>query len=96
MKAIETTYHGPGNVRGARIWARDLDGNRVSVPYDHGAGSTEDAHAVAAMALCAKMGWTGDFVAGATKRGYVFVFVDRWTKYYNTAGSLPREIVESA
>ena len=84
MKAIETRYVGPGNVRGARIIAKDLDNNRVTISYDH-SKSGEDGHALAAQALCKKMGWTGDMVAGATKRGYVFVFLDTWTKHYKAA-----------
>lgn len=81
MKAIKTRYHGPGNVRGSRISAQDLDGNKVIIPYDH-AESGEAGHAKAALALCAKMGWNGELVAGASKRGYVFVFIDSWTEHY--------------
>lgn len=73
MKAITTRYHGPTNTRGARISARDLDGNRatISYPYDL---SGEAVHRAAADQLCAKMGWTGRLVGGAVARGYVFVF----------------------
>ena len=73
MKAIETKYVGPSNVRGSRIIASDSDGNRVIVPYDC-ALNGEDAHAKGALALCRKMGWQGNLKAGSTKRGYVFVF----------------------
>lgn len=77
MKAIETRYHGPTNTRGSRISASDSDGNRVSIPYPYEL-SGEDVHRKAAEALAHKMGWLTDGMrleAGATKRGYVFVFV---------------------
>jgi hypothetical protein len=75
MKAISTKYHGPTDTRGARISAWDLDGNRVSIPYPHHL-SGEDVHRLAAEALKTKMHWSGTLVGGATKSGYVFVFVD--------------------
>jgi hypothetical protein len=73
MKAILTKYHGPGNVRGARISAVDSDGNRVSTPYPN-AQVGEDCHRLAAQALCDKMGWRGNLVGGGTKTGYAFCF----------------------
>lgn len=82
MKAILTRYIGPTEThrhggavetQGARIRAFDLDGNSITVPYDH-EQDTEAAHANAAMALCDKMEWSGGLVAGATKDGYAFVF----------------------
>lgn len=77
MKAIQTRYFGPGNVRGSRIKAFDLDGNQVTIGYPHEcSGTTEDKHRLAAVALCQKMGWKGELVAGALKDGYVFVFLD--------------------
>lgn len=76
LKAIETTYHGPTNTRGARLSATDSDRNRVSISYPHDAQHQADAHLAAARALCARMGWTGTLAGGATRRGYVFVFVD--------------------
>lgn len=73
MKAIETKYHGPTNTRGSRISASDGD-NRISISYPHEL-SGEDVHRAAALALCAKLGWAGEMIAGGTKAGYVFVFV---------------------
>ena len=75
MKAIRTTYHGPGNVRGSRISATDEDGNRVTMPYDHSV-SSEDNHDAAAVALCQKMGWRGVLVSGSIKGGQVYVWLD--------------------
>ena len=76
MKAILTKYVCPTNVRGSRYVAYDLDNNRVMLDANH-ALSSEENHASAAHALCAKMGWKGKLAAGATKEGYAFVFVDR-------------------
>ena len=76
MKAIMTAYHGPTDTRGSRITARDEDGNRASVSYPYSANRGEAAHRVAAVALCQKMGWTGNMVAGAYKGGFAFVFVE--------------------
>ena len=74
MKAITTRYRGPGNVRGARIWADDGDGNRISISYPYEL-SGEACHKAAADALCDKMGWTGQMIGGETRTGYVFVFM---------------------
>lgn len=71
MKAIRTKYHGPGNVKGARISATDDDGNRVIVSYDH---ASREPHDEAALALCKKMGWTGTLTRGAVRGGNVYVF----------------------
>lgn len=78
MKAIETRYHGPTDIRGARVSAHDGEGNRATVVYrgpTEGPDSTpEHAHARAVVELCVKMGWHGELVVGWTKRGPVFVF----------------------
>jgi len=76
MTTIITRYVGPSNVRGARIIADAGDGRRVTVSYDH-LLSTDDAHAAAAIALCAKMGWDGELIAGGLSRGHAFIFVDK-------------------
>lgn len=74
MKAIETHYLGPTNTKGTRIVAHDGDNNRIVVDYTATLTLTESYRA-AAEALCNKMGWKGELVGGATKRGYTFVFV---------------------
>jgi hypothetical protein len=72
MQAIMTKYHGPGNVRGARLSAMSEDGIRVYVDYpDQLNGPT--CHWQAAAALCRKLGWSGRYIAGATPGGWVFV-----------------------
>jgi hypothetical protein len=74
MKAISTKYLPCTNSRGARIKAFDMDGNSVTVSYDH-ALSGEDVHRVAAETLRDKMHWKGELIGGAVKGGsYVFVF----------------------
>ena len=73
MKAIKTVYLGPTNTRGSRIKASDGDGHSVTVPYPHEL-SGADCHAVAAVALCRKMGWDGILIAGGLNDCYVFTF----------------------
>ena len=72
MKAIITRFLGPTATKGARVTASDEEGNRVTVPYreDLAPGG---AHAVAAFALCQKMGWKANLVSGSIKNGYAFV-----------------------
>jgi hypothetical protein len=76
MKAITTKYHGATNSRGSRIIASDGDRNRVSIPYPHEAHQGEEAHSLAAIALCRKMNWNGRLIAGSLKDGYVFVWAE--------------------
>lgn len=47
----------------------------MSIGYPYELSGT-DCHAKAAIALCEKMNWDGDLIAGGTKDGYVFVFAD--------------------
>lgn len=88
MKAITTKYHGPTNTRGSRISASDSDGNRASIPYPREL-SGDDCHALAAAALCKKMGWTGKLISGGTSRGVVFVFADSFAYDATTGGGAP-------
>ena len=74
MTAITTIYCGATDYRGARITATDGDGNRITVPYPHEEHTGEAAHAVAALALCRQLGWSGTLIGGALRHGYVFVF----------------------
>src|SRR5262245_54119953 len=76
MKAITVRFHGPSARRGARLSARDMDGNRITVPYPDEGPLGEPRYRVAAEALCRKMGWSGPLVGGAIAAGYVFVFLD--------------------
>jgi len=73
MKAILTKYFGPGNSKGTRIKAWELDGHCVFYSYNY-ALSSEANHRSAAEKLRDKMGWSGELVAGGTKDGYAFVF----------------------
>lgn len=73
MKAITTKYYDATNHRGSRIVASDLDGHKVSMPYDSEL-SDEGAHEKVAQALCAKMNWIGRLIGGGVKDGHVFVF----------------------
>jgi hypothetical protein len=73
MKAITTKYIGPTNYRGSRIKASDEDHNSITIPYPHEL-SGEEVYRKAAVALCVKMKWSTNLVAGGTKDGYVFCF----------------------
>ena len=75
MKAIETHYLGATNHRGGRIVASDRDGNRFVMSSNETNYSGEDLHRVAAERLRDKLGGTDTMICGATKRGYVFVFL---------------------
>jgi hypothetical protein len=68
MKAILTRYHGPSNVKGARISASDSDKNRVVLSWDHALDSAEN-HARAAKTLCEKMNWRGEMIGGGLHNG---------------------------
>ena len=81
MKAIKTTYHGPTDTRGSRITASDTDGNSITIPYPHEFSGAE-CHAQAAIALCRKMGWRGDLIAGGLRDCYVFTFA--WSDRFST------------
>ncbi len=83
MKTISVKYLGATNVRGSRLKASDGD-NSITIGYPHGVGGMGadlDTYAVAAKALCAKLGWTGKMAAGHTKDGAVFVFIGKQGDY---------------
>jgi hypothetical protein len=67
MQAIRTKYLGATNFRGSRFKATAQAGS-VTVPYDH-ALDNEDNHYAAALALCAKFGWSGRLVSGFLSNG---------------------------
>jgi len=79
MKAITTRYLPPTNYRGARI-AATAEGGRNHplriVISDPDLDRPEDSHAEAALALCAKMNWSGRLIGGGLPdgRGFAFVF----------------------
>jgi hypothetical protein len=79
MKAIVTKYHGPTNFKGSRITASDQDGNRITISYPYEL-SGEACYRKAAQALCNKMKWEGNLIAGSWKHGYVFVFGPDWRR----------------
>lgn len=70
LQAIETKYHGPTNFR---ITAR-AEAGRITVSYPCELSGVA-CHAYAAQKLAEKLGWTGNWHAGGTKTGYVFVCV---------------------
>ena len=78
MKAITTTYKGPTDTRGSRIYAR-AESVRCSVPYDH-ALNADGNHDAAAVELCKRLDWRGKLAGGTLPDGrtrvYVFVTSD--------------------
>ena len=74
MQAIMTKYLGPTDYRGSRIKAWTESGHSLTVDYPHEARGGAGVHSVAAIALARKLAWRGDLIAGATDKGYVFVF----------------------
>jgi len=63
-RPFRVTYHGPGNVRGARYTIRDLrHGKRRTLPYDYELNSVADM----AMAYLARIGIEVNAMALADK-----------------------------
>jgi len=75
MKAIFTKFLPATNYKGAMIVAHDMDGNRKTIGYEYGV-SSDDAHDLAVIALCAKMKWTGKLVRGGCKHGNVYLWLE--------------------
>lgn len=73
MQAIEVKYLPATNTRGARIKANAAAGSvTVDWPCEL---SGEEAHKVAALALCNKFGWPVNIIGGQLANGdYVFCF----------------------
>lgn len=79
--AIVTKHLGPTNTIGQRVKAivmssafLDRPKTAITVSYDY-AYSTAYNHRCVAQLLLDKLGWTGDWVMGATDTGYVFIKV---------------------
>lgn len=72
MRVIETYYIGPSNTRGPRVKATTRDGNQITISWVS-QWSVAENHKRAAKRLRDKMGGTGRFVGGFTKRGMVWV-----------------------
>lgn len=88
MVSIETKFIGPSNTRGSRIAASTCNGQRIVVSCDDALNHDEN-HMATAMILRDRMHWKGELVQGATKAGYVHVFVDGPTSA-QLAAKLPR------
>jgi hypothetical protein len=72
LQAITTKYFGATNYRASRIVAIAANGMRYSAPFEHALDAFGN-HQAAALALAANLGWSSDWIGGATKDGYVFV-----------------------
>lgn len=89
MKAIQTKFHGPGNVRGSRYSATDCDGNKITISADHSLNSDKN-HRAAAIALCRKMGWSGTLAQGGLGNTEVFVFTDYEGDVFKVVDTQPK------
>ena len=74
MIQISTTYKGPGNIRGARIIAKDTSGNAIHYPYPHHLSGVQ-VHLAAALALMEKHGIKGAIYYDQHDRGYSFAVI---------------------
>jgi len=83
-KAIQTKFMGPTNERGSKIKATDGD-NSVYCDYDHALHHSE-RHCFAAFKLAKKLGWSGFYVGGGTKDGFVFVCVSKDGRFPAASG----------
>jgi hypothetical protein len=72
MKAISTKYIPATDLKGSRIKAYTEGNNSIAISYPLEYDG-EIAHKIAAVALCRKMGWPQELIAGGTKEGYVFI-----------------------
>lgn len=78
MQSIITKYHGPGNVRGARVIATATGGLHRSYSWDH-AKNSEDNHKDAAAKFAREFDWDGRFVGGAYNDKGAWIFVREWS-----------------
>lgn len=83
-KAILTKFFGPGNRRPSRIKATDGD-NSLFADYEHALHHSE-RHCYAAFQLAKKLGWSGFYVGGGTKDGFVFVCVSKDGRFPQASG----------
>ena len=75
-QAIVTKYHGPGNVRGSRVKATASAGS-CTLAWNDALGDDAN-HAKAALTLCNRFGWSGDYFSGGLPDGSrVLVECDR-------------------
>lgn len=76
LQAIQTKFHGPGNVQGAKVSARAGAGRKL-YPWDH-SKNPEDNHRLAARMFAQAFGWQGELASGVLHDGsYVHVFTER-------------------
>lgn len=92
MIAIRTRYYGPTNTKGSRIVADAGRGRRVTIGYPHELSGAA-CYALAAEALCKKMGWAGELVGGGYDDGgsdYYWCFLASDRANVPTTDTAPR------
>lgn len=80
MQAITTRHIAVTDTRPDRIKAECSSGS-LTMTYPYESAGVEASHRKVAEALRAKLGWTGDMLAGETKAGFVFVFIPKDSGY---------------
>ena len=75
MRTIETRFHKATEDKIARYSARTIDGHKIFMPKAY-SKSPEENHEIVCRLLCAEHGWQGTMVAGLTRHGYMFTFLE--------------------
>jgi hypothetical protein len=76
MKAIRTKFYGPTNTKGAKIVATDGEKNTITISYPYEL-NVENAHRLAAIKLCEKMGWSTNILPGWFKNECYWIFANQ-------------------
>lgn len=76
MQTITTKFLAATDHKDGRIKAVNSNGtSNITIALDDSL-NVEQNHINAAQTLAKKLGWTGKFVGGSTKEGFVFCFSD--------------------
>lgn len=76
-QSIATKYIGPTDRRSSRVKATSSSGLSRTIEWDDSLGIDEN-HKAAAVALCARLKWSGKIAIGGGPKGVgnVYVFID--------------------
>ena len=85
MQTITTYFLGPTDYRPSRVVAKSAAGHKITLSWEH-ALNPEKNHGAAALALMAKLKWTGELVAGDNEDGSM-----SWVFLNDVASRVSRE-----
>jgi len=77
-QSIETKFVGHTQTKPSRIIATTSGGKKLVVSTSHLDGTDEENHTFVAETLFKQLGWPGKLVCGTTKKGYVFVVINKF------------------